>query len=501
MSSSYTKREAETYDQHLDNIEKMLYKAGMDRIYRPSKTGLAFHNGRDTLTGFVRAIIGCVGSGKSVTCTLELLLIAMNQEPDKNGIRRTKHAIIRNTYRELSDTTMATFFMWIAKDSGHFSAKDLSFTLIQDLPDNTIMEAVFIFRALDKPDDIKKLLSLELTSAWVNEARELPKLIIDTLQTRVGRYPSIGTDGVAPTFHGIILDTNPPDVDHWFYRLFELDLPDNHKIYHQPSGTSPHAENLENLPPYYYQNMMAGKDKEWINVYVHGAYGFVSDGRPIYQEYRDDLHYSPNPVPPNPNLPLYIGIDFGLTPAAVFGQITKMGKLVIIDELVTFNMGAVNFGKLLKQKLDQTPYKQFRPNQIEVYGDPAGEQRAQTDETTPFMVLQHQGIPAIPTHTNDFTIRRESVASFMGTLDANMEVAFQVTPQAPMLRKACNGGYRYRRVQVAGDERYVDKPDKNPYSHVAEALQYLVLGAVGDSRVLGGYNTNVDYSYYDQMVT
>jgi hypothetical protein len=49
----------------------------------------------------------------------------------------------------------------------------------------------------------------------------------------------------------------------------------------------------------------------------------------------------------------------------------------------------------------------------------------------------------------------------------------------------------------------MDRPDKNKYSHVAEALQYLVLGAVGDSRVIGDMSGGkpLDYSYYDNMVT
>lgn len=474
----------------------------MDRIYQPSRTGYDFHLARDIWNGYVRAIIGCVGSGKSTTCVMELLMIAMEQEPDQNGIRHTKHAIIRNTYRELADTTMATFFMWIPKESGLFSVKDLTFTLRQALDDGTRVEAIFMFRALDKPDDIKKLLSLELTTAWLNEAREIPKAIFDAIQTRLERYPSIGAQGVAPTFSGLILDTNPPDTDHWFYHLFEEKLPENHKIFHQPSGISPQAENTNNLSPTYYRNMMAGKDKEWINVYVHGQYGFVMDGKPIYQEYKDDLHYSPNPYPPNLLLPLYVGLDFGLTPAAVFAQITSTGKLVVFDEMVTFDMGAVNFAKLLKQKLSQAPYKSFKSSQIEIYGDPAGEQRAQTDEQTIYSVLSAEGINAIPTFTNDFTIRRESVTSFMRVFDAVTEPAFQVTPNAPMLRKACNGGYRYRRLQVTGEERFVDKPDKNRYSHVAEALQYLVLGAVGDSRILGAMDSSpLDYSYYDNLIT
>jgi len=52
-----------------------------------------------------------------------------------------------------------------------------------------------------------------------------------------------------------------------------------------------------------------------------------------------------------------------------------------------------------------------------------------------------------------------------------------------VLRKALAGGYHYRRVQVSGDARYRDVPEKNDYSHVAEAMQYMMLGA-GEGRSL-----------------
>jgi hypothetical protein len=466
-------------------------------IYMPSKTIKAFHNARNTASGFVRALIGGVGNGKSVACCMELVAIAMQQAPDRENVRRTKFAIVRNTYRELADTTMATFFSWIPKDSGEYSAKNLSFRLEQELSDGTTMDATFLFRALDKPDDVGKLLSLEITAAWINEAREIPLAIVEAIQTRF-RYPS-PMYGVKPTFLGLILDTNPPDTDHWFYRLFEEDLPHNHKIFHMPSGTSPYAENTEHLPPNYYENMMAGKGKEWINVYVHGQYGFVQDGKPIYPEYKDDIHYSEHAYTPNPLLPIYIGLDFGLTPAATFGQITSTGRFVVFDELVTFDMGTVRFSSLLKQKLAQPQYRNHKA--IEIYGDPAGDIRSQVDEETPYMALQAQGIVALPTHTNDPVVRRETVVSFLTTLDSEINPSFCITPGAPTFRKAMAGGYKYKRLQVTNDERYHDKPDKNKYSHVAEAGQYMILGAVGTQRIFGKSNSSrLDYSRMNRGV-
>ena len=317
----------------------------MEIVYRPSKTLKRFHQSN----AFVRSLIGPIGSGKSVGGIVELLMRAYAQAPNKEGIRKTRWVCIRNTYRELLDTLLKSFHDWVPVTTGKWSTANMTFVLHQEVGDGTMVEAEFMFRALDRPNDVKKLLSLEVTGGFINECREIPLAVVNMLQGRCGRYPSKRDGG--PTWFGIVMDTNPPDSDSWFYKLFEEDLPENHEVYHQPAGDSLEAENLENLPPGYYKNMVAGKDEEWINVYVKGLYGFVMDGKPVYPEYKDNIHSSSEAYMPNPKLPLYVGIDFGLTPAAVIGQIEATGRMVIFDELVTFDMGAMNFGKLLKEKL------------------------------------------------------------------------------------------------------------------------------------------------------
>jgi hypothetical protein len=446
---------------------------------------------------FVRALFGPIGSGKSVACVNELMIKALQQEP-YNGVRSTRWAIVRNTYRELLDTTMETFFQWVPKELGTYSVLNSKFVLELILEDGTKLHAEFLFRALDKPADIKKLLSLEVTGIWMNEARELSKAVIDMGAGRCGRYPAKRDGG--PSWFGMIMDTNPPDSDSWFYKLFEEDRPDNHEVFHQPGGLSDEAENVENLPPLYYENMAGGKTKEWLNVYVNGLYGFITSGKPLYPEYRDDLHTTEEEIKVNPELTLYIGIDFGLTPAAAFGQVSPSGQLRLIDELCTFDMGTVSFSGLLNQKLNTHPFNQCTT--VEIYGDPAGEGRAQTDEVTPFMILENAGITAWPTHTNDPLIRREVLAVLMMKLDFAGAPAFMIGPKAKMTRKSFAGGYAYKRIQVSGEERFKDTPDKtSKYSHIGDAWQYLALGALGDNSVVGGYGTKeIDYSETNRMV-
>ena len=163
-------------------------------------------------------------------------------------------------------------------------------------------------------------------------------------------------------------------------------------------------------------------------------------------------------------------------------------------------MGAVNFGKLLGEKL----LAEWRNSVVNIFGDPAGEQRSDTDESTPFEMLQRQGINAIPAHTNDYSIRREAVAGKLTQLAFNGKPAMLIGPRCKYLRKGMSGAYKYRRLQVAGLERYMEKPDKNQYSHVCESLQYLMLGAGEDYAVIGSSGTNftkeLNYSELDRGV-
>ncbi len=116
---------------------------------------------------------------------------ARMQEPGPDGVRRTRWAIVRNTYRELEDTTMKTWFDWFPEEVfGELVKGDKAHRIVTAGADGYPVHAEVLFRALDKPSDIKKVLSLEVTGAWVNEARELPRGLIQALRERCGRYPA-----------------------------------------------------------------------------------------------------------------------------------------------------------------------------------------------------------------------------------------------------------------------------------------------------------------------
>lgn len=480
----------------------------MEISYQAEDVAKAFHKSK----AFVRGLMGPVGSGKSVACILEIVRNALTQEPGPDNVRRSRWAIIRNTYPELLSTTLKTWIDWVPEHICPINrAAPITARLNCPLPDGTSVELEVFFLALDKPKDVKKLLSLELTGAFINEAREVPKAVVDGATSRVGRYPNKAQGG--PTNSCVIADTNPPDDDHWWYKLAEESTPENWQFFRQPGaliriddelGTryepNPLAQNISNLPGgyQYYLRQLGGKSHEWIKVYILAEYGTVQEGRPVYgNTWNDQLHVAKAELKADPALPIILGWDFGLTPACIVGQLMPNGQLRILDEIISEYSGIKQFARDV-----------VRPHIIQNYktcgiagsiGDPAGGIGAQTDEKTCLQVLSTAykddgaGIYTVPSPSNSIQNRLNAVTSLMTRL-VDGQPAFLLSPKCKTLRKGFNGGYKFNRVQVSGDERYKDVPDKNKYSHPHDALQYLCQGVVS-----GMIGADVDDDDYDDQ--
>ena len=104
-----------------------------------------------------------------------------------------------------------------------------------------------------------------------------------------------------------------------------------------------------------------------------------------------------------------------------------------------------------------------------------------TDESNPFHVLRGDGLRDYQVLFKSVDVRLELVNSQLNKMSEG-NPAFLVDRRCVKLIKGFEGGYQYRRMEVSG-ERYADKPDKNMYSHIHDALQYMLLGA-GEGRAL-----------------
>ena len=415
---------------------------------------------------FYSFIQGPVGSGKTTGNLFKILYHAARQAPSpQTNLRHTRWVIVRNTLQQLKDTTMKSFFSWFVPNrAGEWRASDNQFTFrFGDI------HAEVLFRPLDTPDDVGRVLSLEVTGAVLDEFVEIPKEIVESLSGRCGRFPP-AKDGGA-TWFGMWGASNPGNEDDWWYDWLFDAPPANMAVFTQPGGLTPQAENLENLPGgrAYYTNLVEGKSQRWVNQFVNVQWGHSLRGKPVFPVFDPSVHVAASPLIYNPHVPLWMGFDAGLTPAAVLGQVDAWGRILILCELTSEGMGARRFCRtLLRPLLDA----RFRDAQLIVSADPAVTQRAQTDERSVRQVLEAEmGVKVRPAWSNTLADRFSAVEERL-TMRTEAGPGLIIDPSCRTLIRALGGGYRFA---TTARGRVADTPEKNHYSHVCEACQYMLM--------------------------
>ena len=451
-------------------------------------------------------IRGSVGSGKSSGCILHCFLNACKQAPGLDGVRRSKYAVIRASYPNLKSTTIDSWINdWFGPLINVVYDVPIRGEIVMPSPmdDGTTIEMKLVFLALDREEDVNKLQSLQVTGVHINEAAEIPQGIFQMLKSRYKRYPKkFPLSRVHPDFREeyrkylnkydkigsidpfIIHDYNSVPTEHWLYQIAEVQKPENHSFYTQPSALlmcskaegfvedaehnwykfNPLADNLENLDEDYYIDQCQGADPDWISVFVLNNYGNLRAGKPVYKMYEDRRHFSGEPYEVSKGIPIIIGIDTGLTPAAAFMQFTSMGQLVVFDEIVTEDTSIHEFAY---DHLWPHIRNNYKGHKIEMYVDPENK-RGQTDKKTAKDILIKAGFPVSLGKSNNPAQRFESVVFFL-----RKHNGFLLTGNTPTLRKGFISEFKFEKVSTTVQgTKWKEKPEKNIYSHVHEALQY-----------------------------
>lgn len=415
-----------------------------------------------------RLIMGPFRSGKSVCNVMEIMRRAAQQKKGPDGLRRTRFAVVRNTMRQLVDTTIKTWLDWIPDGAaGRMRQVDKAFIVNYD-----DIRCEVMFRALDDAADLSNLLSLELTGAYINEAREIHPEIIEGLDARIDQYPKKIDGGC--TWAGIFADTNPPREGDYWHSICENINPNTlapgsgWEVYKQPSGLSPEAENTQYLSPNYYQDLAVGKTEEYIRVYIKNQYGKTKGGRPVHPLYDPDIHDSRIALLPNPELPLTLSHDFGRTPAVLFGQEDAFGRLLYLDEVSTENMG---LDRCLKERVKPLLRARFQGYDVRITGDPSGAYGGQTDEATCVTIFRRHGFKRIKLASSNNPIERQGALSDRLALRPDCG-GILIDQRCTMFRRGLGGGYHFK---VKRDGVVLEEAEKNIFSHICEAGEYMAM--------------------------
>ena len=464
--------------------------------YRPVPTIDAFH----MHPGQIRGIVGPVGSGKTTGATWDVCRYLPLFLAEQWGYKRSKWVVVRNTYDELIDTTQATVFEWFGW--GKYQKQRKIYTLNHD--DEGGFEVEILFRSCDRIQDLKKFKSLEVTGYWIDESIEVAGAIKRILKTRIGRYPKArqiadwfkqkfgyipdewyddnGERSKIPAPRFGIETTNPPDVEHETYHEFNWQtevpgpLPEKEPLKNHFGFWQPPRENESNLRVGYYDDLINDyKDHvDWLEMYVEGKPGIIVIGKLVYNNFKRNYHVAKDQLIWS-GIPLYRGWDnSGNIPAAVVVGVPSPRQVHVFAEFHHDKMNIVGFAKhVINQCNILFPGAEWLD-----WGDPAGENKFSTKDggwTSNAQLMREQGVAVQPSEQNP-QARYNAVDDQLLVIDGVL-----IDPGCTRLINGFMGGYHYGEVG-AGTGIYQDKPLKNRFSHIHDALQYVMVRLVENNR-------------------
>jgi hypothetical protein len=215
------------------------------------------------------------------------------------------------------------------------------------------------------------------------------------------------------------------------------------------------------------------------------------EGRPVYEDFNENIHVTQSKPPFVVGLPLLLGWDSsGLTPAVVFGQLQE-DRLIIYREFVGAGMGAVRFVPLVISEIKMNfPQITDLGSQVVSFFDPAGFKRNEITEQTYIQSMVQHGFSQVRPGPISWNKRVDGVTALLVGLSKGLPRLQIYERDCPILVAGFKGGYRY------SDSVSHVEPDKigavkDIHSHVHDGLQYLC----------GGLQNYKKETGYDQIST
>ncbi len=369
-------------------------------------------------------------------------------------------AIIRDTWENLRDTTLKEFLKWFPDGvAGDFVKNTKTWTWKCEG-----MRGDVVFIGMDVQQDATKLQSRELAGFCIDEPAPaavqggVSEFIFDTAMTRL-RQPGM-------KWYGAKLAENNPDESHWTHRRFvapgyngdsKVEIP---KM--QTHGFSffqtARPENLDNLPPGYYENMKLRYDRagrpDLAARFAEGEFGFQQPGEPVTPEFNRRIHVKSSL--PVLDAPVVLCWDFGHNPTCLISQISPMSNWLFPEAWVGEGIGTL---ELIRDVIAGRLEDRFKGLPLSHTGDPAGGQRSDASiEISAVKVIKDQLGGRWRPGPKDWHARRDPAKRVLGLLRNGTGLVQIDEELAKPLWHALRGGWHY---QIHSTGLVSDKPKKD----------------------------------------
>lgn len=441
--------------------------------YEPGPAAVRFHRS----PARVKVAWGPVRTGKSTAACWRIYLKAHEVGQQGIGLRAL---IMRDTYRNLEDTTLKTWLEWFGKCGvlkHRSSVTDFTF-----YTPNCKEPHEVLFRHGQTESEASSFLSSEYGVIFLEEAAPaftpsglvspgIAEGVFDVALTRLVQRGVLEPE--------LLITCNPPTPQHWVNRRIIAQPPDNLRRMNWWHFFFPAIENEMNLRPGYYDELrkqLAGKD-HILRRFVEGEIVAIYPGVPVFSRDFSQSAHVRDKLEPVPGAEVFFGFDVGesITPAAVFMQIDPKGRILVLkeiqggysDERLREGIGTREFAQQIKH-IHSTMFSGCPAG--EVYADPAVNHKQPNDLKTVGDILVSEGFIPIPSKI-DITSRVEAIRERLQTnIEGEPSILFSRSG-CPLLIEALSGAYRYR-TSMDGQRITGGTPVKDIYSNPIDALGY-----------------------------
>jgi hypothetical protein len=491
------------------------------RLRSPGPVADAFLRSR----AFICAIIGPVGSGKTLTMLQKQLRVGALQggKPDERGIirRSARCGVIRESYPNIEANILPSWFNLVPEEEGKFNWRapyvhNFSKVLRRNESGDPIdiLDMAMEFRAIGDKSVEEVTRGWEVNAVGIDEFDLQPPELISFLSGRVGRFSKLEPALVVDP--QIICSLNMPYMDNHAYRLLleeelgELDPQKSPELvaalqgrplletFVQPGGRDPAAENIHNLPGATPDNPEGGRGYYALQVAANkhrpGYVDRMVDNKPVPmsfgQQVNPQFSYAEHvrKLEFDPRFRLIVAMDQGLFAAAVALQRLAMGELRSLRERVFMRedgkalekIGPSAFGQALKAMLAQH-FPDVGGHAVRFVADPAAfaaGDRLDNEMDWIRAVEKVLGAKVHKARSNSPALRNGAIWQAM-----DQRGGYAADPSCKHLIRAHLGGYHYRKAEVSaagGTELrgHLEIAD-TIYTHIADAEQYGALEGEG----------------------
>lgn len=431
----------------------------------------------------VMLITGPGGSSKTTSSVKKAMVEAQRIYPGTDGVRRYVLGVWRQKYVNLWKATIPSWWSILPKNlsgSKWYGSPPRDATHVVRFEDaHGLIELIAHFRAFGDSADPQDLKGNQFTDVWLNEMDTLPEELFTGLADRIGRDPPFEVI----RRHGRIFgDANAPSVLNYTYRDFYENPPEGYKLYRQPGGRHPDAENIRVMGRGYYEHSARiNKHRPWwVRVMVDAKPGYLRASKPVYPKYDDDRNVSLYPLDVLDFRPIVVSCDGGATPAAAYMQEGAEGQLRILAEIQLERGGMKELANaMLAMEAARFPNADF----LTVI-DPSAKSGEETDDRGNTLdredsrmaegserqrLAEYLARKVKLAKSQEVSRRIAAVADkFDLTLEGG-EPGVIMDPSCKGLRRGFNETFRFRTIAGTDDTGAIQKTFDG---HVHEALQY-----------------------------